>query len=139
MENAAEAQLNTAIIGRRLNRSDERKASRAPMITAACASIKQQDQKDERVGTEICELKRGIGMVIRDVRSRAIPTSRAKRESMCEVDLQSGIDKREATASSYYPEEWPKVFICHGDNGTSIMMRVGNLFSLYQGRSWVVI
>ena len=70
--------------------------------------------------TEICELKRGIGMVIRDVSSRATPTIRAKRESNWpKVDPQSGINKRKATASNYYPEEWPKEFVCHGDQRCS--------------------
>ena len=57
------------------------------------------------------------------------------RIELTEVEPQSGIDKREATASNYYPEEWPKEFICHGAIG--FMLRV--LVRLYQDRSWVVI
>ena len=34
-----------------------------------------------------------------------------------DVEAEAGINKRQDTASSYYPEEWPEEFICHGTNG----------------------
>ena len=82
--------------------------------------------------TEIFELKRGIGMVIRDVSSSAIATRRAKRESILPKSSRNrGINKREATASSYYPEEWPEEFICHGAGVTNgLLMRWGQVCPL---------
>lgn len=43
---------------------------------------------------------------------------------LAEVDLESGINKREATACDNYPEEWPKVFIFHGARGDTNVVQV---------------
>ena len=75
-------------------------------------------------------------MVIRDVSSSAIPTSSARRESiLTEIEPKSGIDKREATASSYYPEEWPKDLFAMVHNGSHD--EVGYLFAFIRtDRGW---
>ena len=36
------------------------------------------------------------------------------RIDAAEVETNGGIYKRETAASSQDPEEWPKIFICHG-------------------------
>ena len=44
------------------------------------------------------------------------------------VDLERGINKREATACNNYPEEWPEKFIFHGagDDISVVQVMRGN-------------
>ena len=44
-------------------------------------------------------------------------TENWKLPRLAKVDLESGVNEREAPACNNYPEEWPKVFIFHGARG----------------------
>jgi hypothetical protein len=65
----------------RLKRSDDIKASTAATMIAAGVPYRSNTRNTNVSETEICELRRGIGTVIRDVSINAIATSTAKRES----------------------------------------------------------
>ena len=54
--------------------------------------------------------RRGIGIVIRvgSTRRHRHEKGEAGIDHTDAVEPNRGINKREATASSYYPEEWPK-------------------------------
>jgi len=70
--------LNATINARRLKRNDDTNASSALMSTAAGPPESSRTRKTNVSETEICELKRGIGIVMRDVSSKAIATNTAK-------------------------------------------------------------
>jgi len=83
IDTAALAQLKATMRDLRLKRSDEISASMEPTMIAAGVPYSSNSKKTNVSETEICELKRGIGTVMRDVSNNAIATSKTKRASNC--------------------------------------------------------